>query len=71
MERLRLEQLTALQRVTAAVAGVPPTSVDIVQDVEAETITAEMYGKRLAANCGMDSVSMAMKDFLQQVVLKL
>lgn len=68
MDRLNLEQLTALQRVTACIARVSPTEVEITQDTDRETLTAVVKGNVYTANCAMDSARAAMKDYLKQVV---
>lgn len=71
MERLRLEELTAMQRIFACVAGVNPTEVDVLQDVRNETISALVYGKEYSVNCaGVNSVSNIVKKFCEEVVCK-
>lgn len=65
MERLTISQLSTLQSVAASLAGIPESEVDIIQDLEKETLTAKMYGQCYTANCAGDSYRAAVKDFLK------
>ena len=71
MDRLSIDEITALRNITAAVLQIPPSEVDVEQNVAEETLTATVYGEKYKARCAMDSAPAAMRDYLRQVVLRI